>query len=122
MNLVNLYVMQAGSPDEDINIARVPDTHDMYRITYRPREGKTKSYEFQLHRSKVMDYIYDMLELLSMDMYPYDSIQVETKMSPAVVIPMMDLEDDSTRSLIGRTVMAALDANIAIAKRNSSAE
>jgi hypothetical protein len=119
MILANLYVMQAGQRDEAISIARVPDTHDMYRITYRPRDGKTKAYEFQLHRSKVTDYIYDMLELLSMDMYPYDSIQVETSHMPSIVIPIMDLTDGCARSLIGRTVMAALDAN---AKRNSSAE
>jgi hypothetical protein len=116
MILVEIFVMQAGSKDERIGIARVPDTHDMYRITYVPRDGRTKSYTFQLHRERVTGYIYDMLDLLRYDMYPYDSIQVMTKHMPPVVVSIMDLEDDSARSLIGRTVLAGLDVNV---KRNS---
>ena len=112
MILVELYVMQSGKRDEKIVISRVPDTHDMYRIVYKPREGKVSTYQFQLHRSKVADYIYDMLDLLRYDMYPYDGIQVMTKHMPPVVLSMMDLEDDSARSLIGRTVLAGLDANV----------
>lgn len=112
MILVELFVMQAGSRDERIQISRVPDTHEMYRIVYIPRDGKRAVYEFQLHRGKVTDYVYDMLDLLRYDMYPYDNLQVMTKHMPPVVLSMMDLEDDSARSLIGRTVLAGLDANV----------
>ena len=120
MIVAEIFVMQAGDRDERIEIARVRDTHDMYRITYRPRDGKTKAYSFQLHRSKVADYVYDMLDLLRYDMYPYDSVQVMTKHMPPVVVSTMDLEEGEARSLIGRTVLSALDANIAIVKRNSA--
>lgn len=110
--LVELFVMQAGYRDEKIVISRVPDTNEMYHIAYTPRDGKKAAYQFQLHRGKVSDYIYDMLDLLRYDMYPYDGIQVMTKHMPPVVLSMMDLEDDSARSLIGRTVLAGLDANV----------
>ena len=112
MILVELFVMQAGYRDERIAISRVPDTNEMYHIAYTPRDGKKATYAFQLHRSKVTDYIYDMLDLLRYDTLPYDSIQVMTNHMPSVVVSMMDLEDDSARSLIGRTVLAALDANV----------
>jgi hypothetical protein len=112
MILVQLFVMQADNRDERIEISRVPDTNEMYRIFYTPRDGKKAVYTFQLHRDKVTDYIYDMLDLLRYDMYPYDSVQVMTKHMPPVVVSMMDLEDDSARSLIGRTVLAGLDANV----------
>ena len=119
MNLVDIYVMQSGNRDETISFASVADTNDMFRVTYKPRDGKTKAYEFQLHRSKVSDYLYDMLELLVNDMYPYDSVQVMTKHMPPVVVSMMDLEDDCTRSLIARTALAGLDCKVRVAKRNS---
>lgn len=112
MILVQLYVMQAGNRDETIEICRVPDTNEMYRILYTPRDGKKAVYSFQLHRDKVSDYIYDMLDLLRYDMYPYDGIQVTTKHMPPVVVSLMDLEDVSARSLIARTVLAGLDANV----------
>ena len=112
MSLVNLYVMQAGKRDEQISFARVPNTHDLYRVTYSPRERDISPYEFQLHRTRVADYIYDLLDLLHCDMYPYDSIQVTTKHMPPVVVSTMDLEEDSTRCLLGRTVLAGLDANV----------
>ena len=112
MNLVELFVMQSGYRDETIVISRVPDTNEMYRVLYTPRDGKKASYQFTLHRSKVSDYLYDMLDLLRYDMYPYDGIQVMTKHMPPVVLSMMDLEDDCARSLIGRTVLAGLDAHV----------
>lgn len=112
MILVELFVMQAGNRDESIRISRVPGTNEVYSIHYTPREGKKSSYTFQFHRSKVTDYIYDMLDLLRYDVYPYDSIQVMTKHMPPVVVSVMDLEDDSARSLIGRTILAGLDANV----------
>lgn len=112
MILVELYVMQSGNRDEKIAVSRIPDANDMYRVTYRPRDLKKSVYTFSLHRSKVADYIYDLLDLLRYDMYPYDSVQVMTKHMPPVVLSMMDLEDDSARSLVGRTVLAGLDTNV----------
>jgi hypothetical protein len=112
MNLVQIFVMQAGNKDETISISRVQDTLDLYRIVYRPRDGKASAYRFHLHRSKIVDYIYDMLDLLRHDVYPYDSVQVMTSHMPTVVVSIMDLEDDSARSLVGRTVLGALDVGV----------
>lgn len=119
MNLVTLYIMQAGSRDEEISITRVGDTHDMYKVTYVPRDGATQSYSFKLSRSKVSDYIYDTLDLLSIDMYPYDSLQVMTARGPPVVVPIMDLECEEIRTLIAHSVLAALDGTVRSAKRSS---
>lgn len=112
MILATLYVMQAGERDEEIDFATVPDCPDSIRITYTPREGKVKGYTFTLSRAKVSDYLYDLLDLLRYDMYPFDSVQVTTKHMPPVVVSMMDLEDDSARSLVARTLLAGIDANV----------
>lgn len=112
MQLVELYVMQGGYRDEKIAIFRIPNTPDVYRIVYKPRDGKTAGYQFQLPRNKVTDYIYDMLDLLRYDMYPYESIQVMTKHMPPVVVSMMDLEEAHVRNLIERTVLGGLDVNV----------
>lgn len=120
MNLVTLFILQDGQRDETIRIAKVANADEMFRVTYTPREGRATRYQFQLHRSQVSDYIYDVLRLLQTDMYPYDSIQVMTAHMPSVAVSVLDLGDDSVRSLVERAVLGGLDANIV--KRNSDDE
>lgn len=117
MILVELFVMQAGNRDETIAISSIPDSNGMFRVTYTPRDGKVKSYRFNLTREGVETYIETTLELLSADMYPYDAVQVMTKQGPPVVISMMDLEHEDLQETIRNTVLVALDFPV---KRNSA--
>lgn len=112
MILASLYVMQGGDRDEEIDFSRIPGCPDMVRVSYTPRDDKGKTYGFVLSRSKVEEYLYDLLDLLRYDVYPYDNVQVMTKHMPSVVVSMVDLEDDSARSLVARTVLSAIDANV----------
>ena len=108
--IVTLLVLRTGRDDDVIKISKngVPG---LFEIVYTPGDLEDTSYRFFLDRSRVSEYLHDLLLSLRLDADPFEYIQVTTKLGPAVLHSIDDL-DRSLRSLIRDMVMSALDSTV----------
>lgn len=102
--------LRAGAPaknDDVLHIYDDDDYHETYRLTFHPGAWKTHN-EFYLSHPALLDYVSGILKTMTHDADPFEHIQVETAMHPAVLYHVSDVDERDTRELIRSTLDTAL--------------
>lgn len=115
-------VYQGKGPEKDdiIRIYEDEEYEEMFRVVYAP-SGDKKMSQFFLTRSKVLDYIDDLLISLEYDTDSCEWVQVDTAIHPSVMYHVADLSNSSIRHHLENTVEAAMRANVERIRKSSSA-
>ena len=117
MNKCTIRLLRKNNEKDDvIQIYDDADFEEMYRINFRANDLK-KTSEFYLDHGRTMSYISVILKSLSLDVDPFEQVQVETAMHPAVLYHISDLDDREVRHLIEDIVDTALRRPIEAIKR-----
>lgn len=107
---VTLYLQRKGLGSKHDDVIAVYDDDEyleMYRVVYRTPELKKKNV-FYMSRSRVIDYISDVLKGLTYDADPFAYLQVSTLIHPSIQYQVPDLWDPVIRHLIEDMVANSL--------------
>lgn len=110
MNKCTIRLLRKTLTDSHDDIIRVyedPEFYEMYRITFGCGELK-KASEFYLDYGRTLEYISNVLKSLSYDTDPFEKVQVETAIHPAVLYHVADMGDREVRHMIEDIVASAL--------------
>ena len=119
MNKCTIRLLRKGSTNDDmIQVFEDADFDEMYRITFQAPDLKRVS-EFYLDGGRTLDYISTVLKSLSYDIDPFEKVQVETVMHPAVLYHILDMGDRDVRRMIEDIVASALRRPVEAVRRQS---
>jgi hypothetical protein len=106
------FIREEGSEQRD-DIIRIheEDGSGNFRVTFCA-EDMRRSNEFYADRSRVLDYISEVLVTLTYDTAPFESVQVDTAIHPSILYSVSDLTDGCLRRLVEDTVDTALRRQI----------
>lgn len=110
MLLATFNVISADNrPDDIISIHSSPTRRLM--VTFKPGETGCKKVVFFMDQQQVVRYVDDILQSLRMDVDPFENIQVTTRIHPAALFHVSDLDKCMTRHLILDMLDTAIDVS-----------
>jgi hypothetical protein len=92
--------------DDVIELFDDAEFEEMVRITFRPAHCNVR--EFYLPLNRAVNYVATVLKTLTLDTAPFENVQVDTQIHPAILYHVSDLDDRDVRYLIEDTVESAL--------------
>jgi len=113
INAELLFVRTNGRPSQDdkITVSRVVPGADLFTVTYSTPEFKHKK-EFVTDARKVCRYIEDTLTSMRHDIDPFENVQVNTTIHPAILYHVSDLDCCNVRDLIMDMIYDALNFHV----------
>ena len=110
-----IYIQRETGDESNDDILQIYDsnhpTGDIYRLVYTTPELK-KSRQFYMARRLVTDFVNDLLKSLSLDVEPFERIQITTCIQPSVVFPVSDLDRTDVRHMIEDIVTTAMVSEV----------
>jgi hypothetical protein len=109
MQRVTIRFVRDGSDEREDDVIRIFDTdcNDLFRVTFQAAEMK-KGNQFFSTRHYALQYISEVLHTLAHDTDPFESLQVETAIHPAILYHISDFDEQHIRRLVEDTVDSAL--------------
>jgi hypothetical protein len=99
------------SEDDVISISEVEDTRDLFSVTFRTPDFSKKKV-FVTTEARVLDYIEDILSSLEYDSDPFQFVQVDSVIHPAILYHTSDLDDGEIRDRIVGMIRMALRTDV----------
>lgn len=99
------------SQDDIINISEVEDTRDLFSVSYKTPDFESKKV-FVTTESRVLDYIEDILASLEHDSDPFEHVQVDTAIHPAILYHTSVMDDEETRDHIVQMIRMAMRTDV----------
>ena len=87
------------------------DCNDLFRVTFLAMEMK-KPNQFFATRHWSIDYVSEVLHTLMHDSDPFESLQVETAIHPAILYHVIDMDEHHIRRLVEDTIDSVLRRTI----------
>lgn len=114
MNRASLLFTKPGegaASDDRLSISAMDESRDMFMVAYETPDHKyTKT--FVASRSTVLQYVEDTLKTMRHDVHPFENIQVNSCIHPAVLYHVSDMDDCDIRDLILNTICDSLRFDI----------
>lgn len=98
--------------DDVIEMYDDEDFAEMVLIAFRPAHCASR--EFYLPVNRAVNYVATVLKTLTHDTAPFENVQVDTQIHPAILYHVGDLDDRDIRYLIEDTVESALRRPVTI--------
>jgi hypothetical protein len=99
--------------DDVITASTSKASPDLFHISYRPGDTDARvSYQATMSRSTLMDYVQDILESMTLDVDPFDRIQLLTDIHPTVMYSASDMDNRSTRNLLRDMIYSSLRTRV----------
>lgn len=116
MLLATLHIISANNqPDDIIYIRSSSELHrNRLMVTFRPGDSGCAKTSFFMPGYRVLDYVDDILQSLRRDADPFEEVQITTRIHPAVLFHVSQLDDRDTRHLILGMLETAFDARWSI--------
>jgi hypothetical protein len=111
-----VYEGKGTEKDDIIRIYEDEEYEEMFRVLYTP-SGAKKASQFFFTRSKVLDYISDLIISLEYDTDSCDWVQVDTVIHPSVMYHVSDLANSSIRHHLVNGAESAMRANVELVRK-----
>lgn len=113
-----LYIQRKIGDDSQDDVLCIYDSNypagDIYRLVYSTPELR-KDRQFYMARSLVADFVNDLLRSLSLDVEPFERIQVTSCIQPSVVFHTSDLDNIDNRHMIEDIITTAMRTEVSSA-------
>lgn len=110
-----LYIQRKIGDESQDDILRIYDSNypsgDIYRLVYSTPE-LLKDRQFYMARSLVCNFVNDLLRSLSLDVEPFERVQVTTCIQPSVVFHTSDLDRRDNRHMIEDIITTAMRTDV----------
>ena len=104
--LFSMHIISA-QPDDVVRVYAIDGESEFYTVTFKV--GATKRvHEITMSRSRVSDYITDLVAALSVDISPVLTVQFESCITPSIMVHVADLTNCHVLDLIDSTLENAL--------------
>lgn len=108
-----VYEGKGEAADDIIRIYEDEEYEEMFRVTFTPSGTSRKTVnQFYLTRSKVLDYINEILIALEYDTESCEWVQIDTPIHPSVMYHVVDIATSGVRHHMLDSIEHAMRANV----------
>jgi hypothetical protein len=99
LKLTLRFQRKTGGPttDDILTVYDDDEFYEMQRIEYKPGEYSRRQFQYFLEQEHTLEYLADLLKMLTLDADPFEYIQIDTPMHPSVLYHISELDTRETR-------------------------